>query len=103
MSAPERIEIHIAGYEQNAQYDPYWHMPSREDYAVEYIRTDLAATQPDPRDEVIAALVGALTLARNRLQVCALDHPMNTLPQIERSEWGREATAAIAAAKAVVK
>ena len=71
------------------------------DCKAEYACRASQVTHPDPRDEVIAGLVGALTLARNRLQVCALDHPMNTLPQIERSEWGREATAAIAAAKAV--
>lgn len=42
----------------------------------------------------ISTLTEALTLARNRLQMCALDHPMNSRPCFERSEWADEATAA---------
>ena len=49
MIAPERIEIHIVGYEQSAQYDPCWHMPSGEDYAVSYVRADLATVPAQGR------------------------------------------------------
>lgn len=43
-----------------------------------------------------AALEAALTLARNRLQACAIDHPTGSREMAERSEWADEATAALA-------
>ena len=42
-----------------------------------------------------AALEAALTLARNRLQACAIDHPTGSREMYERSEWADEATAAL--------
>ena len=42
-----------------------------------------------------AALEVALTLARNRLQACAIDHPTGSREMAERSEWADEATAAL--------
>lgn len=37
----------------------------------------------------------ALKLAANRLHRCAIDHPMGSREQIERSEWAQEARAAL--------
>lgn len=53
MSAPERIWV-TGGH--------YWENPTFKRDKFEYIRADLAITetQPDPRDEVIGALVDAL-------------------------------------------
>ena len=64
-----------------------------------------AAAQADyeARDEVIARLVEALTIAANRLQRCAVDYDTGSHEFIETSEWAQEARAAIAAAKAVQK
>ena len=58
--------------------------------------------QPDPRDEVIARLVEALTLAANRLHSCAVDYETGSREFIVTSEWADEARAALAAAKAVL-
>jgi len=47
------------------------------------------------RDSRIAALTEALTLARNRMQMCVLDHPANSRAWFERSEWADDATSAL--------
>ena len=59
------------------------------------------ASQPDPRDEVIARLVEPLTVAANRLDRCAVDYETGSYEFIETCEWVDEARAALAAAKAV--
>ena len=48
MTAPDRICIHVAGYEGRAQYDPCWHMPQGDEYEVGYIRHDAAALAASP-------------------------------------------------------
>ncbi len=71
------------------------------DYAARIL--DALEPQPDPRDEVIARLVDALTVAANRLDRCAVDYETGSYEFIETCEWVDEARAALAAAKAVVK
>ena len=66
---------------------------------IDAIRVIIA--QPDPRDEVIARLVDALTVAANRLDRCAVDYETGSYEFIETCEWVDEARAALAAAKAV--
>ena len=76
MTAPERIWIDAWGGN--------WSPQAGGTQGIEYIRADLAAVQPDPRDEVIKGLVEALDQM--------LDDP---------EYWSPYARAALAAAKAV--
>ena len=61
MSAPERIWLQDGG-DFDAASEMTWCQHSIDEADTEYVRADLAAsaTQPDPRDEVIARLVEAL-------------------------------------------
>lgn len=82
-------QIHLARLtkERDDLQDKVWSMESLAK------QTEDSTPEPGPGIAPPQMVRDALALARNRLQVCALDHPMNTLMQIERSGWAQEATA----------